>query len=243
MGTRAGVCVCFKATTRICGISHIIPATLRMLTKARNVPFWKGQFKRCRNWVSDRPQKYLSRQQAPPELQAVGLQQRPRIKDRTHQDRNQTIAIEERQLIATKHVKHGSRSRSSTGPSALYPSSVARNQDLDTNQRCTRPTAPGGRHKNWAGMLNPQHSKELQNLFYNILQDCSLPKGSTLLLVLLVSFKKKQQLHNFFLYMVSVFIISVFRSLLLYIHWRTDTLTLKCQPTTAIDRTMQFKFM
>lgn len=71
MGTRAGGCVCFKATTRICGISHIIPATLRTLTKARNVPFSKGQFKRCRNWVSDRPQKYLSRQQAPRKLQAA----------------------------------------------------------------------------------------------------------------------------------------------------------------------------
>lgn len=148
MGTGAGcVCVCFKATTRICGNSHIIPATLGTLTKARNAPFSKGQFKCCRNWVSNRPQKYLSRQQAPPGLQAAGLRQRTGIKDRTHQDRNQTIAIEERQLIATKHVKHGSRSRSSTGPSTPYAPPVARNRDLDTNQQRTWRTALAGRHK------------------------------------------------------------------------------------------------
>lgn len=64
---------------------------------------------------------------------------------RAHQDRNGTIAIEERQLIATKHVKHGSRSRSSTGPSTPHPPPVARNQDLDTKQRCTWHTALAGK--------------------------------------------------------------------------------------------------
>lgn len=165
MGTR--LCVCFEVTTRICGISHITPATLGTFTKARNAPFSKRQFLCCRNWVSNRPQKYLSMQQAPRGLQAAGLQQRTGIKDRTRQDRNQTMAIEERQLIATKHVKHGSRSRSSTGPSTPYPPPVARNQDLDTNQRCTWQTALAGRHENLSRHVKT-NDKELQNLFYSI---------------------------------------------------------------------------
>lgn len=93
------------------------------------------------------------------------LQQKLWIKEGAHQDKNWTITIEERQLTATKNIKHGSRSRSSMGPSNPHTPPVARNQNLDKSMMHVAQSTnrQASKHKNKMSTVKPQHEKKLQN--------------------------------------------------------------------------------